>query len=96
MSLITSPADLAQAVDGVASQMAKTSHRLVDDANHLAHTSGEMLRQGAEQLQAGAVQARDSTLEFIQREPVKAVLIAAAAGAVLMWMSSSLTSRGSR
>ena len=96
MSLITSPNDLAQAVDGVASQMAKTSHHLVDDANHLAHTGGEMLRQGAEQLQAGAVQARDSTLEFIQREPVKAVLIAAAAGAVLMWMSSTLSSRGSR
>ncbi len=96
MSNSINPSDLSHAVDGMASQVAKTSHRLVDDANHLAHTGSDMLRHRADQLQAGAVQARDTTLDFIQREPVKAVLMAAATGAVLMWMGSLLSSRGSR
>ena len=91
-----SPNDLADAVENVAGQVAKTSHRLVDDASHFAQSGSDMLRHRADQLQAGAVQARDSTLDYIQREPVKAVLMAAAAGAMLMWMGSLLSGRSPR
>jgi ElaB/YqjD/DUF883 family membrane-anchored ribosome-binding protein len=98
-TMSSTPNTHAEAVDGVGSlagRVAQTSHRLVDDAAHLAHSGNDVLKRRAEQLQAGALQARDSTLDYIQREPLKAVLMAAAGGAALMWLSRLLAGRDTR
>lgn len=51
----------------------------------------DTLREGSQQLRARAQQAGESTTHYIQQEPVKAVLIAAAAGAALMALIALLT-----
>ena len=52
----------------------------------------------AREISAGARdkagRASDSTLAYIKDEPIKAVLIAAAAGAVITLLASALTRRG--
>ena len=42
------------------------------------------MRDASAQLREKATQASDTTVEYVRQEPVKAMLIAAATGAVLM------------
>lgn len=51
----------------------------------------DTLRDGSHQVRAKAQQAGESTTHYIQQEPVKAVLIAAATGAALMALVGLLT-----
>lgn len=83
----------AKTIDQVGDQILRTSQRLVDDAAQGAHAGAELLRRRAHQVQDRALQARDSTVDYIQHQPVQALLIAAAGGALLMWMTSLLASR---
>jgi ElaB/YqjD/DUF883 family membrane-anchored ribosome-binding protein len=53
-------------------------------AGDLAQHSVDALRDGARQLRLQARRARRESVAYIQDEPVKAVLIAAAAGAALV------------
>lgn len=64
------------------------------DAAALAHRGSEALRHAADQARDQALHARDATRGYIQDEPLKAVLIAAAAGAGLVLLGSLLTRRG--
>lgn len=59
-------------------------NRAAEQAASLAHRSLEAARDGSQKLREQAQHASDSTLGYIKHEPVKAVLIAAATGAVLM------------
>jgi len=50
----------------------------------LAHDGMEAVREGAHQLREKSLHVKDATATYIQHEPVKSVLIAAAVGATLM------------
>ena len=63
----------------------------VDHANALVHSGVDALRDGSQRLRAKAHQASEGTTHYIQQEPVKAMLIAAAAGAVLVALVGLMT-----
>ena len=87
---------LAGQVESARSRAGPALDGLAQDAAQLAQRSTDALRLRAVQLRERAVQARENTLGYIHEEPMKAVLIAAAAGATLMLVASLLTRRGSR
>lgn len=69
-------------------------NRLVKNAEQLARRGIDSARDGSQHLRDRAVRATDSTVNYVKDEPVKAMLIAAAAGAALMALVSLLS--GSR
>jgi len=64
--------------------------RLADEAGHIARRGVESLRHGSYQLREKAHHASTQAVWTIKDEPVKAVLVAAAAGAALMFLASFL------
>ncbi len=60
------------------------------------HEGTQALRQGSRLLRDSARSASSQTQDYIQREPLKAVLIAAASGAALVALWSLLARSGSR
>lgn len=66
-----------------------------DKASRMAQRGIDALHEGSQSLRERARQASESTTGYIQAEPVKAILIAAAAGAAMMALFSLLTRRGS-
>lgn len=74
----------------------RVAQDLADEVSTLTERGGALLRQRAREAQERARQVRDSTQDLIQREPLKAVLVAAAAGALLMWLGSLLAHRRPR
>ena len=69
---------------------------LTHDASAMAHRSMDALHLGAAQMRTQALQARDTTRDYIQHEPLKAVLIAAATGALIMMIGSLVGRRDPR
>lgn len=65
--------------------------RLIKSAESLARRSIDGARDGSQQLRERAAHATDSTVSYIKDEPVKSMLIAAAAGAALMAVVSLLS-----
>lgn len=61
----------------------------------LASDGMDAVREGAQQLREKSLQVRDATTSYIQHEPVKAVLIAAAVGATLMGLVALFSRHGS-
>jgi hypothetical protein len=61
--------------------------RLANEAGHYARRSIGALRDGSWQLRDGALRASDRTVWYIKDEPVKAVCVAAIAGAALMYLA---------
>ncbi len=71
--------------------------------NHTAEQADALMQRGldavrntTQQLRDGASHANDAATEYVRKEPVKALLIAAAAGAVLMTLAGLLSRRRSR
>lgn len=62
---------------------------MVDSASQLAHGSSRALQHRSDQ-------ARDATMAYVQKAPLQALLIAAAAGAAVMWLSNWLAHREPR
>lgn len=60
----------------------------------LASDGMEAVREGAHQLREKSLQVRDATTSYIQHEPVKSVLIAAAVGATLMGLVALFSRHG--
>ena len=87
---------LAAQVESARSRAGPALDGLAQDASQLAQRSTEAIRLRALQLRERAVQARESTLGYIHEEPLKAVIIAAAAGATLMLVASLLARRDPR
>lgn len=73
--------------DGVDPVMARASQK----ASDLAHQGMDALRDGTRHVQDRARRLSGDTVGYIRDEPVKAVLIAAAAGAVLAGLLSLMT-----
>lgn len=61
-----------------------TVSNLQDQTSLLAQRGMAAVQEGALQLRDKAQVSTDATVQYIQREPIKSVLIAAAAGATLM------------
>ncbi len=75
---------MAESVDGLRAEAAPMLRNASAQVTALAHRSADALRQGSQQLRDSAGQAASRTVGYIQDEPVKAMLIAAATGAALM------------
>jgi len=71
-------------VEDVRSQAGPLLNRISSQAEQAARRSADAVRETSAQLRERAMQATDNTVGYIKDEPLKAVLIAAATGAVLM------------
>lgn len=67
--------------------------RLATQAEDLAHRGVGAVRHGSQQLRERAHDASDRGINYVREEPVKAVLIAAAAGAAVMLLANLLSQR---
>ncbi len=70
---------------------------------HLQAQTSQLAQRGIDAVQDAALQLRDkaqmttdTTVHYIQREPIKSVLIAAAVGASLMALATAIGSARSR
>jgi ElaB/YqjD/DUF883 family membrane-anchored ribosome-binding protein len=70
--------------------------RLASQAKTLANSGYSVVRDSALQVKDKASLASESTVRYVKDEPVKSVLIAAAAGAALMGILALLNSRRNR
>ncbi len=82
---------LSETVQDVKNQAVPLVNRLSGQAEQLAQRSMDAVRQGSQRLRDTAATASDTTVGYIKDEPVKAVLIAAATGAVLMALVSLMS-----
>ena len=86
---------MSDKVEDVRSSAAPLLNRLSSQAEAAARRSADAVRETSAQLRERAMQASDTTVSYIKDEPVKAVLIAAATGAVLMGLIALMSrSRG--
>ncbi len=87
---------LATQVENARSSAGTALDGLAHDAANLAHRGTEAMRHRSDQLRDQALHARDATRGYIQHQPLKAVLIAAAAGAALVALGTLLNHRSHR
>jgi ElaB/YqjD/DUF883 family membrane-anchored ribosome-binding protein len=73
----------------------QTLHRALDRTQQFGHHALEVVRDGSQQLRVKAQRATDASADYIRHEPIKSVLMAAAAGAALVVLGS-LFARGRR
>ena len=80
-----------QALDGLAvgvqdlrDEAAPMLDRAGDQASALAQRGMDAVREGTQQVRERTAHAADASVAYIRAEPLKSVLIAAAAGAALM------------
>lgn len=85
----------AEGADEVRAQTGAALGSLASSAEHVTQRSAALLRESTQRLREQSRHAADSTRGYIRDEPVKSVLIAAAAGAVLMGLLG-LFGRGRR
>ena len=83
---------LADTVAGTAAdtidRTRSTVEGLADDARDLTQRGVNALRDGTRALREETAHLADSTVGYIKDEPIKSVLIAAAAGAALMALAT--------
>jgi ElaB/YqjD/DUF883 family membrane-anchored ribosome-binding protein len=75
---------LSSTAQDLRAQVPPLLERAGEQASALAQRGVDAVRDRSLQVREQALRASDSTLNYIKDEPVKAVLIAAAAGAALM------------
>lgn len=82
---------IADAVHEGADRVAPALAQAAEQAETLVRQGADALREQAAQLRERAARASDRTIGYIQDEPLKSVLIAAAAGAALMALANLAT-----
>jgi len=82
---------LSDKVQDVRDQAAPVINRVTAKAEELARRSADAVRDSSQQLKERAYRAQDMTVGYIKDEPLKSILIAAAAGAALMALVSLLS-----
>ena len=87
---------LAGSVQDLRQQAAPMLNRVGEQAGAMAQRGVDAVRDGSAHLREKALQAQDTTVSYIKDEPVKAMLIAAAAGAALMAVLSLMTRSNDR
>ena len=81
---------LSQKVDEVRNQAGPMINKVTSQAEAAARRGMEAVRDTSQQLRERALQAQDMTVAYVKDEPIKAMLIAAATGALLMGIISML------
>jgi ElaB/YqjD/DUF883 family membrane-anchored ribosome-binding protein len=84
---------LSDTVEDVRSKAGPMLNKVTSQAEAAARRGMEAVRDTSQQLRERAVQASDMTVAYVKDEPIKAMLIAAATGAVLMGLISMLAGR---
>jgi len=84
---------LSDKVHEVRDQAVPVLNRVAAKAEELARRSADAMRDRSADIRDRATRASDATIGYIKDEPVKAILIAAATGAVLMALLSLLNRR---
>lgn len=74
----------------LADQASSVLNRANEQASALAHRGVDSVVNTSKHLRDGALRVSDSTVSYVKDEPVKALLIAAAAGAAVMALISLL------
>ncbi len=82
---------ITTSIQDAADQVAPLLNRATDEANALTQRGLHAVQDGALQLREKASRTGEATVRYIQQEPVKSVLLAAATGAVLMGVISLLS-----
>ena len=75
---------LSAKVDGAREQAAPLLNRVSSQAEAAARRGIDAVRDTSQQLREKAMRASDSAVGYVKDEPIKAMLIAAATGALLM------------
>ena len=81
---------LSDKVDEVRGQAGPLLNKVTSQAEAAARRGMEAVRDTSQQLREKALQAQDLTVAYVKDEPIKAMLIAAATGALLMGIVSML------
>jgi ElaB/YqjD/DUF883 family membrane-anchored ribosome-binding protein len=81
---------LSEKVDDLRGQAAPLINKVTSQAEAAARRGMEAVRDTSQQLRERALQAQDMTVAYVKDEPIKAMLIAAATGALLMGIISML------
>ena len=87
---------MADEMDDVRAQTSSTLKQLTRDAESMRHRSMDAVRDGSHQLREKSAHMRDATTTYIQHEPVKSMLMAAAVGAALMGLVALFSRSGDR
>lgn len=80
---------LASAIETARSTTVPAIERLTSKAETMAQRSIELARTGSQQLRDQALLASEVTAGYVKQSPVKSLLLAAAAGALLTMIFSS-------
>ena len=86
--------DLTDEASAVRAQGSEAVRQLVSGTNSLATHGMDVVREGAHQVREKSAHLRDATTTYIQHEPVKSMLMAAAAGAALMGLLALFSRHG--
>ena len=81
-------------LDDARAQTTTALNQLAHDTESLAHRGMEAVRNGSHQLQEKSAHMRDATTSYIQHEPIKSMLMAAAVGAALMGLVALFSRHG--
>jgi ElaB/YqjD/DUF883 family membrane-anchored ribosome-binding protein len=81
---------MADGLDAARNQSGTAFKQFAHQTEALAHDGMVAVREGAHQLREKSLHAKDATTAYIQQEPVKSVLMAAAVGAALMGLVALL------
>ena len=84
---------LSDTVEQARSKAGPMINKVTSQAEAAARRGMEAVRDTSQQLRDRALQAQDMTVAYVKDEPIKAMLIAAATGAVLMGLISMLAGR---
>lgn len=79
---------LADSLDEVRNHAAPIINRVASEAEDMARRGINAVRDRSEQIRDRAVRVQHDTVDHIRDEPIKAVLIAAATGALLVMLAS--------
>lgn len=82
---------LSSKVEGVRSQAGPVLSKVTSQAEAAARRGIDAVRDTSHQLREKAVHASDVTVAYVKDEPIKAMLIAAATGALLMGLISMMS-----
>jgi len=77
-------------------QTSSAIKQLTREAESLRHRGMDAVRESSHQLREKSAHMRDATTTYIQHEPLKSMLMAAAVGAALMGLVTLLNRSGDR
>ena len=81
---------VSQHAEGITHAISATADRGLQAGRHAALDAMDSLRSNSRQLRHVLLDTRDGTLRYMRHEPNKAVLIAAAAGVVMLGLAALL------